>query len=90
MLLCLACLSPEFWTLVLTDIPVRIAADLAYYADCDGTDGRDAVFLRRRQPEEWSGAKVGYLDEILEKENLVQDLANPEGVDCRSKRSRTP
>lgn len=31
--------------------------------------------------EEWSGAKVGYLDEIPEKENLVRDLANPEGVD---------
>ena len=34
--------------------------------------------------EEWSGAKVGYLDEIPEKENLVRDLANPEGVDRRS------
>ena len=49
-----------------------------------GRDGRDAVFPRLETAEEWSGAKVGYLDEIPEKENLVRDLANPEGVDRRS------
>ena len=84
---CLACLSPEFWTLVLTEnIPVRIAADLAYCADCEraGEMGEMLYSHAVETAEEWSGAKVGYLDEIPEKENLVRDLANPEGVDRRS------
>ena len=84
---CLACLSPEFWTLVLTEnIPVRIAADLAYCADCEraGEMGEMLYAHAVETAEEWSGAKVGYLDEIPEKENLVRDLANPEGVDRRS------
>ncbi|MDB1757472.1 4Fe-4S dicluster domain-containing protein [Eggerthella lenta] len=84
---CLACLSPEFWTLVLTEnIPVRIAADLAYCADCEraGEMGEMLYAHAVETAEKWSGAKVGYLDEIPEKENLVRDLANPEGVDRRS------
>lgn len=84
---CLACLSPEFWALVLTEnIPVRIAADLAYCADCEraGDMGEMLYAHAVETAEEWSGAKVGYLDAIPEKENIVRDLANPEGVDRRS------
>lgn len=84
---CLACLSPEFWTLVLTEnIPVRISADLAYCAECDraGDMGELLYSHAVQTAEEWSGKSVGYLDVIPEKENLVKDLANPEGVDRRS------
>ena len=84
---CLACLSPEFWTLVLTEnIPVRISADLAYCAECDraGDMGEMLYSHAVQTAEEWSGQSVGYLDVIPEKENLVKDLANPEGVDRRS------
>lgn len=84
---CLACLSPEFWTLVLTEnIPVRIAADLAYCADCEraGDMGEMLYAHAVETAEAWSDCKVGFLDVIPEKENIVKDLANPDGVDRRS------
>ncbi|WP_270299041.1 ATP-binding protein [Eggerthella sinensis] len=88
---CLACLSPEFWTLVLTEnIPVRISADLAYCAECDraGDMGEMLYSHAVQTAEEWSGQSVGYLDVIPEKENLVKDLANPEASTVAA-RSRT-
>lgn len=84
---CLATLSPEFWTLVLSEnVPVRIAADLAYCADCEraGEMGEMLYTHAIETAEVWSGRKVGYTDVIPEKENLVKDLANPDGVDRRS------
>lgn len=84
---CLATLSPEFWTLVLAEnIPVSIAGDLAYCADCDraGEFGEMLFTHAIATAEQWTGRKVGYLETIPEKENLVKDLANPEGVDRRS------
>lgn len=84
---CLACLSPEFWTLVLAEnITVKIAADLAYCADCERAGEMGEMLLTHavETAEEWSGRAVGYADEIPEKESLVKDLANPAGVDRRS------
>lgn len=84
---CLATLSPEFWTLVLAEnVSVKIAADLAYCADCDraGEMGEMLYTHAVETAEVWSDRKVGCLDVIPEKENLVKDLANPEGVDRRS------
>ncbi|BAK44415.1 4Fe-4S binding protein [Eggerthella sp. YY7918] len=84
---CLATLSPEFWTLVLTEnIPIKIAADLAYCADCDraGAMGETLYTHAIETAEHYSGNNVGYIDLIPEKENLVKDLANPVGVDRRS------
>ncbi|WP_449314485.1 4Fe-4S binding protein [Rubneribacter sp.] len=84
---CLAALSPEFWTLVLTEnIPVSIAADLAYCADCEraGEMGEMLFSHAVETAQAWTGREVGYRSEIPEKENLVKDLANPEGVDRRS------
>lgn len=84
---CLACLAPEFWTLVLAEnIPVEIAADLAYCADCDraGEMGEMLSGHAIATAETWAGRKIGYRDSIPEKENLIKDLANPVGVDRRS------
>ena len=84
---CLACLSPEFWTLVLAEgIDVTIAADLSYCADCAraGEMGELLYAHAVETGEAWSGRSVGFSDVIPEKENLVRDLANPAGVDRRS------
>ncbi|WP_368042436.1 4Fe-4S dicluster domain-containing protein [Gordonibacter massiliensis (ex Traore et al. 2017)] len=84
---CLACLSPEFWTLVLAEnIDVEIAADLTYCADCEraGDMGELLYSHAVETAEAWSGRPVGFTDVIPEKENLVKDLANPVGVDRRS------
>ena len=84
---CLATLSPEFWTLILSEnIPVKTAIDLAYCAECERAGEMGEILFTHAiaTAEEWSGQKVGYLDEIPEKENLVKDLANPTGVDRRS------
>ncbi|WP_232050833.1 4Fe-4S dicluster domain-containing protein [Arabiibacter massiliensis] len=84
---CLAMLSPEFWTLVLSEnVPVRIAADLAYCADCGraGDMGEMLYSHAIQTAEAWSGRTVGYTGVIPEKENLVKDLADPTGVDRRS------
>ena len=84
---CLACLSPEFWTLVLAEgIDVTIAADLSYCADCAraGEMGELLYAHAVETAEEWSGRSVGFSDVIPEKENLVRDLADPSGVDRRS------
>lgn len=83
---CLAALSPEFWTLVLAEnIPVKIAADLAYCADCEraGDMGEMLFSHAVETAEAWSGRTVTCIDEIPEKENLIRDLANPTGVDRR-------
>ena len=56
-------------SLMMTEnIPVRIAADLAYCADCEraGEMGEMLYAHAVETAEEWSGAKVGYLDEIPE------------------------
>lgn len=84
---CLACLSPEFWTLVLTEnIPVIIAADLSYCADCTRAGEMGEVLYPRaiETAEEWSGRTVGYANRIPEKENLVKNLADPTGIDRRN------
>lgn len=84
---CLACLSPEFWTLVLAEnIPVKIAADLSYCADCErGGDMGEMLYAHAIETAEaWSERAVGCQDQIPEKESLVKDLVNPEGVDRRS------
>ncbi len=84
---CLATLSPEFWTLVLAEnIPVKIAADLTYCADCDraGDMGELLYSHAISNAEQWTGRTVGWIDEIPEKENLLKELADPTGVDRRS------
>ena len=84
---CLACLSPEFWTLVLAEgIDVTIAADLSYCTDCAraGEMGELLYAHAVETAEEWSGRSVGFSDVIPEKENLLRDLADPSGVDRRS------
>lgn len=84
---CLASLSPEFWTLVLAEnIPVKLAADLSYCADCDraGEMGEMLYTHAIESAEAATGRTVGSLDSIPEKENLLKDMANPVGVDRRS------
>ena len=84
---CLACLSPEFWTLLLAEnIPVKVAADLSYCADCEraGEMGEMLAAHAIETAEAWSGRSVGVMDVIPEKENLLKDLADPAGVDRRS------
>ncbi len=85
---CLACLSPEFWTLVLAEnIPVTIAADLVLLRRLRHVPARWARSCTPtpwRRPRSGAARKVGFIDVIPEKENLVRDLANPEGVDRRS------
>ncbi|MEA5020817.1 MAG: 4Fe-4S binding protein [Gordonibacter sp.] len=84
---CLAALAPEFWTLILAEnIPVKIAADLAYCTDCPraGDMGELLYSHAIETAEQWSGRSVGWVEEIPEKEQLIKDLANPTGVDRRS------
>lgn len=84
---CLAALSPEFWTLVLSEnIPVEIAADLSYCADCPRAGDMGELLYTRaiEMAEQWSGHTIGWIDEIPEKESLVKDLTNATGVNRRS------
>lgn len=84
---CLACLSPELWTLILAEnIHVKVACDLSYCADCERA-GEMAEMLYTHaieSAETWTERKVLFAKEIPEKEKLVESLANPTGVDRRS------
>ncbi len=84
---CLACLSPEIWTLVLAEnIRVKVACDLSYCADCERA-GEMAEMLYSHaieSAESWTGEKVLFATEIPEKEQLLKNLANPTGVDRRA------
>lgn len=84
---CLACLSPELWTLILAEnIRVKVACDLSYCTDCERA-GEMAEMLYSHaieSAEDWTGRKVLFAKEIPEKEKLVESLANPTGVDRRS------
>lgn len=84
---CLACLSPEFWTRMLSEnIPVKVAVDLASCDNCARAGETGAMLYSHaiETAEEWSGRSVGFTDEVPEKENLVKDLASTTGVDRRS------
>lgn len=84
---CLAALSPEFWTLILSEnIPVKIAVDLSQCAECPraGDMGEPLYSRAIELAEQWSDRTIGWIDQIPEKENLVKDLANPAGVNRRS------
>lgn len=84
---CLATLSPEFWTLILTEnIKVKVACDLSYCADCDRA-GEMAEMLYTHaieSAEAWTDKKVYFSKEIPEKEQIVKSLVDPTGVDRRS------
>ncbi|MCL2826691.1 MAG: 4Fe-4S ferredoxin, partial [Eggerthellaceae bacterium] len=84
---CLACLSPEFWAVVLSEnIQVKVACDLSYCADCDRA-GETAEMLYThaiKTAEGWTGEKVGFSNEIPEKETLLHGLSDPNEVDRRS------
>ena len=84
---CLATLSPEFWTLALAEnIPVKVACDLSYCADCDraGEVAETLYSHAIETAEKWTRKRVGFIDTIPEKEQFIKDLANPVGVDRRS------
>lgn len=84
---CLACLSPEIWTLVLAEnIKVKVACDLSYCTDCDRAgEMAETLYTHAIQSaEEWTGEKVLFSKEIPEKEQLLKNLANPTGVDRRA------
>ncbi|MCL2888974.1 MAG: 4Fe-4S binding protein [Eggerthellaceae bacterium] len=84
---CLACLSPEFWTLLLSEnILVRVACDIRYCADCEraGSIAEDLYSHAIATAEKWTGNKVGFSEEIPEKKALINELANPNDVDRRS------
>ena len=84
---CLACLSPEIWTLVLAEnIKVKVACDFSYCADFERA-GEMAEMLYTHaieSAEAWTGEKVLFSKEIPEKEQLLKNLANPTGVDRRA------
>ena len=84
---CLACLSPELWTLILAEnIRVKVACDLSYCQDCERA-GEMAELLYTHaieSAEAWTGDKVLFSKEIPEKEKIIESLADPTGVDRRS------
>ncbi|MDR0513951.1 MAG: 4Fe-4S binding protein [Coriobacteriaceae bacterium] len=83
---CLASLPPEFWALLLAEnIPTAISCDLAYCADCDraGELGERLYAHAIKTAEAWCAKKLRFRDTIPEKEALLKDLADPEGVDRR-------
>lgn len=83
---CLASLSPEFWTLMLAEgTSVTIAADLSYCTECERAGNMGEILYSHaiEMGETYSGRSVSFSEVIPEKENLVQDMANPEEVDRR-------
>ena len=84
---CLACLSPEFWTVVLSEnIQVKVACDLSYCAGCERA-GENAEMLYShaiQTAEEWASEKIGFSEVIPEKEALMEGLAKPDELDRRS------
>ncbi len=84
---CLATFPPELWALILAEqIPISIAADLSYCADCKraGELGETLFGHAVQTAEAWTGCSVGFREDIPEKDNVLRDLANPDGVDRRN------
>lgn len=83
---CLACLPPEFWTLVLAEgISANIACDLSYCIGCEraGDIGEMLYSHAIKSGERWTRKRVSFSEIIPEKEDLLKDLSAPEGVDRR-------
>lgn len=67
---CLACISPEFWTLMLAEnIPLVLACDFKYCSDCNVAPERGELLYTRaiQTAESWSGGSVRFDKEIPEK-----------------------
>ena len=84
---CIACLPPEFWTLVLAEnITLRLAFDIRDCAECSRA-GEIAEMLYGHAistAEEWTEKKVLLSKNLPEKENILKDITDPQGVDRRS------
>ena len=75
---CLACISPELWTLMLTEnLPLVVSCDFKYCSDCDRAPGRGEMLFSRsiEMAEEWTGGTVRFDREIPEAESADD---NPE------------
>lgn len=84
---CLACLPPEFWTLVLSEnIKINISCDLSYCTDCKRAgDIAETLYTHAiGTAEKQTKKKIRFSETIPEKEDILKDLSNPEGVDRRS------
>ena len=83
---CLACLSPEFWTLLLAEnMTVRIAADLRYCNDCERAGNfADALYSRAIETaESYVDGKIGYQRVIPEKPLVAEEGPDGAGADRR-------
>lgn len=83
---CLACLPPEFWTLMLAEgVSVNIACDFAYCTECQraGEIAETLYSHAIKSAERWTRKKVVFSEVIPEKEDILKDLSAPEGVDRR-------
>lgn len=84
---CIAALSPEFWTVLLSeDLTVSVACDLGLCDVCTRAPGMGEPLFTHAiaEAERWCSAAVGFSEYLPEKENLVRGLANTESVDRRS------
>ena len=83
---CLACLPPEFWTLILAEgVSTNIACDLSYCTDCERAgDIAETLYTHSiKTAERWTRKKVRFSELIPEKDDLITDISAPEGVDRR-------
>lgn len=84
---CVACLPPEFWTLILAEnIPMRLSFNIKDCVECKRA-GEIAEILYGHAistAEEWTGKNVLLSKDIPEKQNILKDITDPQGVDRRS------
>ena len=83
---CLAALSPEFWTLALSQgIELTIAADLARCVDCvRGGNVAEMLYTHAIEcAQEWTGREVALIDEVPAERGLVGEFASQGHFDRR-------
>ena len=83
---CLAAVPPEFWTLILAEGIRAVAAfDLHYCSDCTraGEIAETLYTHSMKSAERYTREKIRYSEVLPEKEDLLRDISNPDGVDRR-------
>ncbi|MBP5313374.1 MAG: 4Fe-4S dicluster domain-containing protein [Eggerthellaceae bacterium] len=84
---CIASISPELWTLILSEkITVRVAIDMNYCTDCKrgGSMGMPLYTYAIEQAQRWAASEIRFVDIIPEKPTLRRVLSDDTGINRRS------
>ena len=83
---CLAAVPPEFWTALLAaDVPVKLYLDESYCEGCPtaGALGPALFAHALESAQDWTGASIGRVKQLPERELLLTAWSHAEGQDRR-------